>query len=115
MSYKAGIFTTRNPDRQAQRKSKFDEFFADVGLKPEPDTFKHDPNPDIQLGKVKDLIDKAKGLHQDDTAAINMLKAEVAMLGLGVSLFSVIPTGRPDINLNSTTEMALSFFTTDFG
>ena len=98
-----------------QRKSKYDEFFASVGLKPERDTFKHNPDPLAQLSKVKGLIDKAKGLHEDDTAAIMMMQAEVLMLGLGVSLFSVTSIGRPEVNLCSTTEMSLNFFTTDFG
>ncbi|PYE85158.1 hypothetical protein [Phyllobacterium leguminum] len=115
MSYKNGIFPERNQARKSQREEKFAQFFADLGLAPEPDPFAHEPDMPGQVAAVEALLAKAHGLHGDSKSAIEALQREVGFLRVGAPVLPTTSLGRPDINSCSVTAMTLAFFMQELG
>lgn len=92
MSFVNGIFLQREKERQALRDKKRDAFFADYAAPRLTDPFALEVDPAAQSGKVQALFDKNLGLHDENTSALMMLKAEVAGLAFGLP---TLPISNP--------------------
>jgi hypothetical protein len=110
--YEDGAFIEQEPERRALRDQYRDEFFAALGVERMKDPFGWEPDPTEQLAVVSSLIEKAKGLHNGDTSALQMMGAELSlsMLGVPVANLGGAQFGRPSLDAVSVMTMAENHF-----
>ena len=93
MSYRGGIFIVKEVALRALRDKMRDAFFAEIGLPRLTDPFLIQADPAIQHAKVLELMKIARGKHEGDVSALDLLESSVRQMAVGMP---ALPIGRPN-------------------
>lgn len=95
MSYRAGIFETREAARQTQRNVKRDAFLRSQGFEIVKSPLDLDPDPKAQLTAVQSCLNKAKAGDPDSADFLKSVADQLGGLDLGSGGFVTSKIGRP--------------------
>ncbi len=84
MSFRKGTFAEQEPERKALREKMRKAFFADLGMKPTNNVLVNEVDQKVMVQKRADMLATARAVHEDDTAALDLMEAAIGQLGFGL-------------------------------
>ncbi|PZO62525.1 MAG: hypothetical protein DI498_14865 [Paracoccus denitrificans] len=112
MSFKPGKFARHEPSRREIRDQLRTRFFEEAGVTPIADVLLRDVDLEAQAQLVSELLEVARAAHQDDSSALDQLKAEMGHLQFGSSAVYCSKRTAPNLKGLSLGSLSQTFFYT---